>query len=172
MDGADVACASIDAGILYDVVAELGTEIWTGFPAVDGLPLTLDATQPLTGEITLYGADCVVTGVCSPAGVSAGNAVFKVRVIGETGGEEHELGAFEETFTTLPGDPHTSTISIELDPAFDKQVFDAIRIETYQGGQAIGPHGISYDDPASFVVVPAWVKPGAIPATPAVPATP
>ena len=173
VDGPDAACVWSDAGLLWDVYSGAGlldpSEV---YPATDGVPFVLDATKPLTGEITLYGPQCVAGPACAPGPISAGNAVFTMDVIGEVGGEEKVLGTFEDQFTAVPGETHTSSVSIEIDPALDKLAFDALRIEVYHGGQAYGPGGIEYDDPASFIVVPTWAKPGAVPANPATPPTP
>lgn len=90
-------------------------------------------------------------------GLAAGTATFKVAVFGESEGEEVPLGDFEESFDVTPAEHvHTSSFSIDLDPTLDGSGFDAFWIEIYRGGQSIGPGGIEYDDPASFVTVPVW----------------
>lgn len=59
-DGPDQACAWVDTGIFAEVYEETDTlDPWETFSAIDGTPLVLNATEPITGEITLYGLDCV-----------------------------------------------------------------------------------------------------------------
>jgi hypothetical protein len=163
VDGPDAGCWLSDAGVLYDVIGQVFTaagedaDLSEPYPATDGVPFVLDASKPITGEIYLYGGDCLQDPACSPVGISAGNAVFEVRVFATIDGEEKELGKFTDTFTTTPGSDHTSTINIPVDSALNgKQVTD-FRITAYHGGQAYGPGGISYDDPASFITVPTLV---------------
>lgn len=159
-DGPDQACALVDTGVFAELYDESGAASpWEAYPASNGTPFKLNAAEPITGEITLYGLDCAAADACAPqGGLAAGTATFKVAVFGETGGEEVELGTFEESFEVTPAEPtHTSEVTLEVDPSFDKLVFDGFRIEVFRGGQAIGPGGIEYDDPASFITVPAWL---------------
>lgn len=165
-DGTDGSCWAINWGAASDATGEAGDAgapvgaAWESYSAADGVPFILDATQPITGEITLYGGSCATADACAPqGGLAAGNPTFKVIVFGETGGEEQELGQFEESFEVTPDSPtHTSSVSVDIDPSFNKQAFTAFRIEVVVGGQAVGPGGIEYDDPASFITVPTWTK--------------
>ncbi|HET7482507.1 MAG TPA: hypothetical protein VFK89_06550 [Actinomycetota bacterium] len=165
LDGPDTACWFVDAGIAYEAIDQAAgagapfdsSVLWEQYPAADGVPLTLDTSRPITGEITLYGGDCVQDPACSPAGLTAGQATFRVRVIGTVAGEDKELGTFEDTFTSTPGSTHTSKVSIQVDPSFDKVTFEALRLEVFKGGEAYGPGGIEYDSPASFLAIPSWI---------------
>lgn len=165
-DGEDAACWFSDAGLLYDAIvaaAEAGAPfdsevVWSQYPAENGLPLKLDATKPVTGEITLYGGSCLAevqgTGVCSPTGLSVGQAVFRMRLVGTIDGEEQVLGTAEDSFDTAPGETHTTEVSIEIDSQFDRAKVTELRLDTTHGGNAYGPGGIEYDDPASYINVP------------------
>lgn len=158
-DGPDGACSWDDAGVLYEVLRESGLlDTTTVFPAENGMPLTLDASKHITGEITLYHAPtCVVAGACSPTGTNVGQAHFTARVIATIAGEDVELGLVDEEFTTTPGEPHLVKVDLAIDPALNGAILEGFRLETFHGGQALGPGGISYDDPASFVTVPSLV---------------
>lgn len=158
-DGEDGACSWDDAGAPNEVYRESGlVDTTTVFAAENGVPLTLDASKHVTGEITLYhAATCVVAGACTPTPINVGQAHFTVRVIATVGGEDKEIGVVEEEFTTTPGEPHVVKIDLAIDPALNGATVEGFRLEAFHGGQAIGPGGISYDDPASFVVVPALV---------------
>ncbi len=42
----------MEAGLAGDALDTAGlANTWVSYPAADGLPLTLDATKPITGEI-------------------------------------------------------------------------------------------------------------------------
>lgn len=165
-DGEDVACWWSDAGILYEaletafrpIVPEAADVVWQSYPAVDGLPLTIDASRPVTGEITLYNGSCIEDPVCSPVSLTAGQAKLKVVLLGTTGGTESELGSFEESFIITPGSTHTSKIEIKLDPSVNGTVLETFRVKIFHGGAAYGPGGIEYEAPASFMMMPSFVN--------------
>jgi hypothetical protein len=158
-DGPDGACSWDDGGLAHDVYRESGLiDPTTVFAAENGTPLTLDASKHVTGEITLYhAATCVVAGACSPVPLNVGQAHFTARVIVTVAGEDKEIGVVDEEFTTTPGAPYTVKIDLAIDPALNGATVEGLRLETFHGGQAIGPGGISYDDPASYVTIPALV---------------
>ena len=165
-DGADTGCWYVDAGILYELIAQAAANgapfnpdvLWEPYPADSGVPLTLDASKPIGGEITFYGGQCVVDPVCSPVGISAGQATVRIRAIATIAGEDVELGTFEDSFTAVPGSTHTSKVEIAIDPALNGVSIEALRIEIFKGGAAYGPGGVEYDEPASFITVPAFVQ--------------
>ncbi|MEA2446947.1 MAG: hypothetical protein QOK47_584 [Actinomycetota bacterium] len=159
-DGTDSACWFTDAGVAYEVLwqanNEAGEVLWQQFPAENGVPLVLDATKAIGGEITLYGGDCVIDPACSPAGITAGQATFRVRAVATIAGEDKILGVFEDTFTAVPGSTHTSKVVIEIDDALNNAAVEGFRIDVFHGGEAYGPGGIEYDAPASFITVPTY----------------
>lgn len=159
-DGPDGACSWDDGGALHEVYRESGlVDPTTIFAAENGLPLTLDASKHVTGEITLYhDVTCIVAGACTPTPINVGEAHFTARVVATVGGEDKEIGVVDEEFTTTPGATHVVKIDLAIDPALNGVTIDGFRLETFHGGQSIGPAGISYDDPASFLMVPALVS--------------
>src|SRR5687768_3422519 len=146
MDGTDGACWAVDAGILYELIEQAAQNgapfdssiLWEQYPAEDGVPLTLDAAKPITGEIHLYGGDCVVDPACSPVGLSAGEATFRIRVIATIAGEEKEIGTYEETFTATPGETYTIKPEVKIDPALQGALVEAFRVDVFRGGTAYG----------------------------------
>lgn len=165
LDDADASCWYFDAGILYELIeraAQNGAPfnssvLWEPYPAEDGVPFVLDTAKPITGEITLYGGDCVQEPACSPAGIAAGQATFRVRFVATIAGEDKELGVYEDTFMATPGSTHTSQVELAVDPEFQGALLEGLRIEVFRGGIAYGPGGIEYEDPASFITVPTLV---------------
>lgn len=164
LDGPDNSCWYVDSGILYDVFEGAGLlaveDLAQSWGAIDGVPLTLDATKPITGEVSTTSGACLVDGApCSPAGIGIGQATLDVIVLGEIDGEEKELGTFTEDYVIAPGQTHTSKIEIKLDEALDKAELATLRVLTYLHGAAVGHGVIELENPASFVTVPAWVTP-------------
>ncbi|MGH2730964.1 MAG: hypothetical protein ACRDJI_10215 [Actinomycetota bacterium] len=161
-DNADTECIYTRAGLLYDTIPEsapapAGANPWQTWPAVDGIPLKLDATKPLTGEIYVKGTFPLVGDY---PGISAGNVKVTVKVVGESGGEEKTLGEFVDEFTAKPGDPaHATMVSITLDPALNGLDFTSLTLHTRIGGASVG-HGVyQLNNPSSFIKVPTLVTP-------------
>lgn len=159
-DGVDGECHFFDSGVIYEALTEAGLltveDLAHEWVAADGLPLALDATRPITGEISTSSLACATADVCSPAGVGAGSAKLVVVVLAEIAGEEKELGRFEESFQVVPGGAHTSKVSVQPDAALNLSQVTAFRILTWLHGAAVGHGQIELDDPASFVTVPNW----------------
>ncbi len=154
-DGEDQGCWYVDAGPAYDAIVATGllTEdaLSISYMARDGLPFTLDASKPLTAEISTTSGSCVEEGVCSPAQLGAGQATLKVRVIGFVDGSEQVLGNFSESFLVTPGSSHTSVFEGKLDASLNKKKVGSLRVVTYLAGAAVGHGIIELDNPASFV---------------------
>lgn len=156
-DAADAECIYTRAGIVYDAIPEtapapVGADPWQTWPAIDGVPLTLDATKPITGEIYVQGLFPLVGDY---PGISAGQVRVTVKLIGEKDGEEVEIGEFVDEFTATPGaEAHASMVEITPDAALDKAQFTSLTLRTRIGGASVG-HGVyKLDNPSSFVTVP------------------
>jgi hypothetical protein len=80
---------------------------------------------------------------------------FDIRVIGETGGEEVEIGTYTETFSVAPGTVHTVKVDVPIDAAHAGKVFDSVTMITFQHGDSVG-HGVikSNAPSSSYIVVP------------------
>lgn len=157
-NGPDTACADMQAGLLNDAVGQTElSETWQSYPAVNGVPFVLNATKPITGEITVYGAGCIEEPACLPqGGLAAGNATLRLVVVAVTkAGKERSIGEFAESFVITPDEPtYTSTFKVWPDEFFSGDRFSGLRLDVQVGGVSYGPGGIAYDDPASFIKVP------------------
>ncbi|HEX2295404.1 MAG TPA: hypothetical protein VHN37_08860 [Actinomycetota bacterium] len=154
-----IECNHTAAGIRNDIqtmtpqYTREGQSRW--WDTIDGVPLVLDTSKRITGEIFTAGTSCAAAGVCSPTPLSAGEQVFEITVIGETGGEEVEIGTYTETFTVGPGVTHAVKVDVAIDQAHAGKVFDSITMITYQRGNSVG-HGVikSNAPTSSYIVVP------------------
>ena len=159
-DGVDAGCWYADSGVLYDVVVGAGlltpADLGQSWTAVDGTPLTLDASKPIVGEISTASGACLVDGGCAPVGIGAGQATLDVTVFATIAGEEKELGTFSESYVVVPGAPHTSKVEIPVDAALTGQEVESLRVLTYLHGAAMGHGIIVLDDPTSFITVPSF----------------
>lgn len=156
-DNADAECIYTRAGLVYDTIPEtapapVGANPWQSWPAVDGVPFKLDATKPVTGEIYVKGLFPLVGDY---PGFSAGQVKVTVRLVGESGGEEVELGEFVDEYTVTPGsDAYMSEVEIAPDAALHKADFTSLTLHTRIGGASVG-HGVyKLNDPSSFIKVP------------------
>lgn len=158
-DGADAECIYTRAGIVYDAIPEsapapVGANPWQTWPAIDGVPVALDATKPITGEIYVQGLFPLVGDY---PGISAGQVRLTVKLVGEKDGEEIEIGEFVDEFVATPGAAaHASMVEIAPDEALDKTEFTSLTLHTRIGGASVG-HGVyKLDNPSSFITVPTW----------------
>lgn len=159
-DGPDLACFLVFGGAVYTAneavsdgsggqvpVAVSGSETWA---MEDSLPIVLDTTKHLTGELVVRGGE-----IQDPApSASAGEAMFGMDITGEVAGEVKEIGTVEEDWTTSPGDKHVVKVDIAIDPAFAGVAFDSITLDTYMRGASIGPHTVELDNPAAYLIFP------------------
>lgn len=154
-----VECNHTAAGIRNDVQTVTpaytrdGQSRW--WDTIDGTPVVLDTSKRITGELFTSGTSCAAAGVCSPTPISAGEQTLDITVVGETGGEEVEIGTFTETFAVPPGTVHTVKVDVPIDPAHAGKTFDSITMITFQHGNSAG-HGVikSNAPTSSYVVIP------------------
>lgn len=159
-DGPDTGCWYADTGIAYDIVVGAGlltaADLSQTWSAMDGVPLTLDASKPITGEVSTSSGTCLVDGGCSPAQLGFGQATLDVTVVADVDGEEKVLGTFSESFVVTPGASHTSAVEIPIDPSLDKAKATGLKVLTFLHGAALGHGIIELETPASFITVPTW----------------
>jgi hypothetical protein len=132
---------------------EAATRYWD---AVDGVPVVLDATKPITGQIWTSGGACAVGGApCSPAGLGLGEMIFEITFHGTSGGKELELGTFVDTYEVAPGTVHMVEVQAEIDPSLDGAQLDTLEMRTWQHGASAG-HGVinTNGDTSSFISIP------------------
>lgn len=132
-----------------------GRAVWIPWPALDGIPLKLDVTKPVTGEIYTHG---IFPLVGDYPGVAAGSVKLTVKLVGTSGGEEKVIGEYVEEFVATPGTtPHLSKVEIKPDAAVDGLVFEALTLQTKIGGPSGGQVFYKLDNPNSFISIPALV---------------
>ncbi len=128
----------------------LGSDpVW--FPAVDGLPLRLDAARPIEGTVVVNSRYLV--GYNFPAG--AGQARLEVTVAGVVGGEEVTVGTVTtETYAVTP-DRVEYEVKFHVEP--DGALAGATLTDLRLGLEVLGPnvnHNLYYADGKSTVTVP------------------
>jgi hypothetical protein len=159
-DTADVhTCAYFEGGALAEfgepALSAAGRAVWIEWPALDGVPLKLDTSKPITGEIYTHGIFPLVGDF---PGVAAGNAKLTVQLVGETGGEEKVIGEFVEEFLATPSPtPHLSNVEITPDAALSGVEFTTLRLRTRIGGASAGQVFYKLDNPNSFISIPTFV---------------
>ena len=154
-----IECNHTSAGIRNDVQTMTpaytrdGQSRW--WDTIDGVPVVLDVTKHITGEIFTSGTQCAAAGACSPSPLSAGSTTLDIRVFGVTGGEEVEIGTFTETYDVPPGTVHTVKVDVPIDAAHAGKVFESITMVTFQHGNSAG-HGVikSNAPTSSYIVLP------------------
>ncbi|HYO61324.1 MAG TPA: hypothetical protein VEU29_05445 [Actinomycetota bacterium] len=120
-------------------------------PAVDGLPLRIDVTRPIQGEITVSSRYLigyyVVTG--------AGQAQLEVTVAGTVGGQEVTVGTV--TSEAYPVTPDRAEYRVEFRIEPDAALAGATLTGLRLGLEVVGPnvnHNLYYADGKSAVTVP------------------
>jgi len=115
------------------------------YPAVDGLPLTLDASRPVTGQITLSSFQ---------PGVEAGGGTVTIDIT--LTGDSATIGTTSVSYTVLPTQPPVaSTFSIQPPASLDKRDFGAITLSVRVRG-VHAAHGYFSYNGASFVTLPTY----------------
>lgn len=128
----------------------LGAEtVW--FPALDGLPLSLDVTRPIHGTVVVNSRYLV--GYVVPSG--AGVAQLKVTVAGVSGGEDVIVGSVTtEPYAVAPNRMEYE-VDFRIDP--DAALSGARLTDLRLGLEVTGPnahHNLYYADGRSTVTLP------------------
>lgn len=149
----DENCADVFAGALGD---QLGTGPFL-MPALDGIPLTLDAAKPIKGRISTQSFYLVDVG---PDVMGIGQAELEVKLTGTSGGEEIVIGE-------LTTDPYTVTpasaeyvVEFEFQPAAELQgkVFEDLTLSLELTGNQMF-HGVLPADGTSTLTIGAFGAP-------------
>lgn len=124
------------------------------YTASDGVPFKLDATEDITGVIS-------IRSYLPPANVGAGLASVTVQLSGTVDGEEEEvvLGEWSIEYTAMPGTVHTFEYEIDVDDALSEKEFTSLSATVAPGGTTVGLHGvIEHDEPPSLINVPTLIE--------------
>jgi hypothetical protein len=147
------SCADPFAGATAD---DLGTGPFA-MPALDAVPLTLDAAKPIKGKITTQSFYAVGVG---PDVMGIGQAQLEVKLVGTSGGEEIVIGE-------LTTDPYTVTpasadyvVEFEMQPAAELQgkVFDGLTLDLRLVGNQMF-HGVLPADGSSTLTIGSFAPP-------------
>lgn len=163
----EIECFYTAAGLRADIGEAVGNTPATSdretatrrWDTVDGIPLVLDATRPVAGEIYTSGGQCAATvsGVplCSPVGASVGQVILEIGLVGVTQGKEIEMGTQTDEFDSVPGNPHLTELSIQPDASLTGTTFETVELRTWIHGASVG-HGVvkTTGEANSFITVP------------------
>lgn len=148
-------------GVANEVFAVTGADEprRTHFPAVDRLPLRLDAmvpaARPVTGAIAVRSFQIGSFGVSVPLGV--GQAVLDLELTGTPVGAADPVTIGTETieFLVTPfASKHVLDVRIEPDDAYHGTTFSELTLTTYFHGPAVFTGFFELDDPPSFIEIP------------------
>lgn len=170
----EIECNYTAAGIRYELGEQTGQTICAQdrcvvakradaervWDAIDGIPITLDSSKPITGSIWTSGLACAVGGVpCSPAGIAIGEMITDITVVGKIGDQEIKIGEQEETYQVVPGTVQEIKVNIPIDAALNGKTLDSIEVRTWQHGESVG-HGVinMNGETSSFVSIPTFAK--------------
>lgn len=130
--------------------AATGSEtVW--FPALDGLPLSLDVTRPIHGTVTVHSRYLVGWVVPSGGGV----AQLTVTVAGTAGGKEVTVGTFTSEPYTVTPDELEYEVEFRIDP--DEALAGDALTDLRLGPEVTGPnvhHNLYYADARSTMTLP------------------
>jgi hypothetical protein len=161
-DGADAGNGYgwAEYGLLNEVTTQgdvsefIVSETW---PAVDGLPLKLDASKNLTGS--LYLTSWNPGGAAGQTLSPPGKPTVDISFAGEIAGEEIDLGSATKTYDLTPTQSvYEVPFEIDLADEVDKKTTVALVMTVTIRGASYQHGSYELDDPASFVVVPNWIK--------------
>ena len=147
-------CGNLGYGAPYPVTNGAALSLPMTFMTVEGVPLVLDASQPITGTI-MVSSRSVAAGV--PAFLGAGQATTKGVLTGTTSEGAQELGTFESTYAVTPA-AGVYEVAFEIQPPaeLDKVTFTSLDISLHTEGAVVNHGYFRTLDPASSFTVPTW----------------
>lgn len=147
------ACADPFAGAASSM---FGTGPWA-MPALDGLPLTLDASKPIKGVINVESYYALGLG---PDVMGVGEAELAVSLTGTSGGEEIVIGELtSDPYMVTPASAdYVVEFEIQPDAALDKKVFEGLTLGLELTGNQMF-HGVIPADGTSTLTLGAFTLP-------------
>jgi hypothetical protein len=123
------------------------------YPALDGVPFTLDASRPIIGDLVVRSYPIPFTLEHAGAGITTVDLTVRAA---SSELSLREVGSTSHTYTTLPFDPpHRVEWSINPSAEFDRQDITAFELAvTIRGVNLL--HGFVRYNGASHVTVPSW----------------
>ncbi|MFN2526996.1 MAG: hypothetical protein ABR505_12170 [Actinomycetota bacterium] len=124
--------------------------------AVDGLPLTLDASKPITGSVTASSYNLATDG---PDVVGIGQAVLQMTLTGTAGGQDVTIGEFvSEPYTVTPAQrDYVVEFEITPDEAANGKVLDSLTLTLKNTGNSLF-HGFYPADGSTQLTLGAFAK--------------
>jgi hypothetical protein len=131
----------------------------TIYPAIDGVPFTIDAKKPILGEVVVKSRNVAepATGGTVVENAGGGPAQLVVLLTGTVKGETVTVG---ETTVEYDAEPQSvSTVEFTLEPNAElaKARFESLELSLYNRGQSVA-HGFYSTAGDSFITVPTIVK--------------
>lgn len=146
------ACADPFAGLTGPMLGSGPFDM----PALDGLPLRLNATEPIKGTLSVQ--SWYLTGEV-PDVMGIGQAEIDVRLTGKSGDEEVTIGELTtEPYTVTPAEADY-VVEFEIEPPEElaKKVFDEVTLSLEATGNQMF-HGVFPADGSSTLVMGAFVR--------------
>jgi hypothetical protein len=136
---------------LSEVYHHLGNPMYDEYPAVDGVPVTLDAQRPITGVFRVSRF---------PTGRGVGVETLDVEVTGRTAGSDlvRRLGAASVTQVANPMGANTFEVELDLPAALDGARLTALTLRVEIRG-ASAPHSYLSHSGSSFLDIPVVPEP-------------
>lgn len=146
----DGTCGGLENGTVNGVSQAAGqpvvSQVWAAY---DGMPLTLDASNPVTGN--LY--------VVSWVGPSAGPATLDATVEATVAGKTVSIGTATVDYVVAPGVAATEVaFEIDVPDELNKKKITGLRMTTTSRGFAPLQGYYEMESPASFITIPAIGK--------------
>jgi hypothetical protein len=155
---ADGSCGDPFSGAITGPVAGTGPTL---ISAIDGLPLTLDASKPVKGTFVMGSYTLAAlsdAGAGQPLGV--GQAEWDIILTGTSGSEDVTIGEVTtEAYTVTPGTgDYEVTFEIKPAPELAGKVFDGLTLSLEQTGNTL-VHGAIGTDATSSLTIGAFAIP-------------
>lgn len=125
-----------------------------GASAVDGLPLTLDATKPIKGTLVMESYAAVL----GPDVVGVGRPSVTITATGTSGGAEVALGEFtSDPYLVTPNQvPYPVDFEIQIPAEHDKKVLEGLTLTWKVTGQSMFHGAVQPDAASNFFTIGAW----------------
>lgn len=150
-----------NTGIIYDgapnevlLATGLQEPKSTSFPTVDGVPLRVDASSPITGVIAIGVFQIVVDTVGVPVG--GGAATLELKLEGElASGRKMTIGEQQIEYLVTPAQ-NTYPLDVNIQPGKSShgKRFSSLTLTTLVRGPSVMTGFFELDDPASFIEIP------------------
>lgn len=143
----DGTCGGAENGTVNGVSGQTGQPmVEQGWMAFDGLPLVLDASKPVTGN--LY--------ITSFPGRSAGPATLDVAIEVQAGGKSVDVGTATVDYLITPAQAWAEvTFEIDVPAGLDKKKITGLQMRTTSRGFAPLQGYFEMENPASYITIPA-----------------